>query len=391
MLTLIRGADVYAPEPIGRRDVLVAAGKILAIAETIRPPAGLEVDVVEASGKTLAPGFIDLHVHITGGGGEGGPATRCPEIQLGAIVGAGVTTVLGLLGTDDVSRRPETLLAKALGLEQEGVSAFVMSGSYAFPPAATVTGSLKKDIALIPNVVGVGEIAISDHRSAQPTYEDLVKTAAEARVGGLLGGKAGLVQLHMGDGPRAMQMLFRLVEETEIPIGQLLPTHVARAPHLFEDAVRFCRMGGNIDLTASEERRSAPRLDTADALRRLKAAGVSLDRVTISSDSNGSLPVFNDRHELVGMAVGDIQNLQREFRRLVLEDGFDAAEILRCLTLNPARRLKLEERKGRVAAGADADLILFAPGWQIDQVYARGRRMVAGGRVIVKGAFEKFE
>jgi beta-aspartyl-dipeptidase (metallo-type) len=391
MLTLIRGADVNAPEPIGRRDVLVAAGKILAIAETIQPPAGLEVDVVEASGKTLAPGFIDLHVHITGGGGEGGPATRCPEIQLGAIVGAGVTTVLGLLGTDDVSRRPETLLAKALGLEQEGVTAFVMSGSYAFPPAATITGSLKKDIALIPNVVGVGEIAISDHRSAQPTYEDLVKTAAEARVGGLLGGKAGLVQLHMGDGPRAMQMLFRLVEETEIPIGQLLPTHVARAPHLFEDAVRFCRMGGNIDLTASEERRSAPRLDTAEALRRLKAAGVSLDQVTISSDSNGSLPVFNDRHELVGMAVGDIHNLQLEFRRLVLEDGFDAAEILRCLTLNPARRLKLEERKGRVAAGADADLILFAPGWQIDSVYARGRKMVSGGRVIVKGTFEKFE
>jgi beta-aspartyl-dipeptidase (metallo-type) len=195
----------------------------------------------------------------------------------------------------------------------------------------------------------------------------------------------------MGDGPRGMQYLFRLVEETEIPIGQLLPTHVARAPHLFEDAVKFCRMGGNIDLTASAERRSAPRLDTAEALRRLKAAGVSLDQVTISSDSNGSLPVFNDRREVVGMAVGDIQDLQREFRRLVLEDGFDAAEILRCLTLNPARRLKVEGRKGRVAAGADADLILFAPGWQIDSVYARGRKMVSGGRVIVKGTFEKFE
>jgi len=249
MLTLIRGADVYAPAAIGRRDVLVAAGKILAIAETIQAPAGLDVDVVEAQGKILAPGFIDLHVHITGGGGEGGPSTRCPEIQLSSIVKAGVTTVLGLLGTDDVTRHPETLLAKALGLEHEGVTAFVMSGSYAFPPAATITGSLKKDIVLIPNVVGVGEIALSDHRSAQPTYEDLVKITAEARVAGLLGGKAGLVQLHMGDGPRGLQFLFRLVEETELPIGQLLPTHVARAPHLFEDAVKFCLMGGNIDLT----------------------------------------------------------------------------------------------------------------------------------------------
>ena len=387
MLTLIRGADVYAPAAIGRRDVLVAAGRILAIAEAIQPPAGLDVDVVEARGKILAPGFIDLHVHITGGGGEGGPSTRCPEIQLSSIVKAGVTTVLGVLGTDDVTRHPETLLAKALGLEHEGVTAFVMSGSYAFPPAATITGSLKKDIVLIPNVVGVGEIALSDHRSAQPTYDDLVKITAEARVAGLLGGKAGLVQLHMGDGPRGLQFLFRLVEETEIPIGQLLPTHVARAPHLFEDAVKFCLMGGNIDLTVPVERRP-PRLDIPQALRRLKAAGVSLDQVTLSSDSNGSMPGFNDRREMTGMAVGDIQTLQMEFRRLVVEDGFDAAEILRCFTLNPAVRLKLQNRKGQVAVGADADLILFGPGWQIDQVYAKGRKMVAGGRVLVKGTFE---
>ena len=115
---------------------------------------------------------------------------------------------------------------------------------------------------------------------------------------------------------------------------------------------------------------------------------MSFDQLTISSDSNGSLPVFNERREVVGMAVGDIQDLQREFRRLVLEDGFDAADILRCLTLNPARRLKVEGRKGRVAAGVDADLILYGPGWEIDQVFARGRKMVAGGQVLVKGTFE---
>jgi beta-aspartyl-dipeptidase (metallo-type) len=387
MFTLIRGADVYAPEAIGRRDVLIAAGKILALAENIQAPAGLEVDIVQAQGKILTPGFIDLHVHITGGGGEGGPATRCPEIQLSSIVKAGVTTVLGLLGTDDVTRHPETLLAKALGLEQEGVTAFIMSGSYAFPPAVTITGSLKKDIVLIPNVVGVGEIAISDHRSAQPTYEDLVKIAAEARVAGLLGGKAGLVQLHLGDGPRGLQLLFRLVEETEIPIGQLLPTHVTRAPHLFEDAIKFCLMGGNIDLTVYAERRP-PRMDIAHALRRLKAAGVSLDHVTFSSDSNGSMPVFNDQRELIGLAVGDINNLQIEFRRLVVEDGFDVSEILKCLTLNPAKRLKMQNQKGRVAVGADADVIVFRQGWQLDQVYAKGRKMVDAGEVLGKGTFE---
>jgi len=387
MFTLIRGARVLAPAELGRRDVLLAAGLIAKMAEKIEPPSGLEVEVVEAGDKILTPGFIDLHVHLIGGGGEGGPATRVPEIQLGQITAAGVTTVLGVLGTDDVTRRPETLLAKAQALEQEGISAYIMVGSYAFPPAATITGSLKKDIALIPQVVGVGEVAISDHRSAQPSYEDLVKLAAEARVGGLLGGKAGLVQLHMGSGKTGLSYLFRLIEETEIPIGQFLPTHVTREAELFRQAVRFAQQGGNLDITAAIEGLDMA-LSPAGALDQLRAAGVPLERVTFSSDSNGSLPRFDEKGNLLGLAVGRIDSLTAEFRRLILEHGLAPAEILKAFTLNPARRIKLDSRKGSLKEGKDADLILFDRDWSIDRVWARGRLMVAGGRAQVRGAFE---
>jgi len=386
MFTLIRGGKIYAPTEMGSLDLLIAANKIVKIADRIDLPQSFDVEVVEAEGKIVTPGFIDLHVHIIGGGGEGGPSTRVPEIQLSQITRAGVTTVLGVLGTDDVSRHPESLLTKAIGLEQEGISAYILVGSYQFPPV-TITGSVRRDIALIPKVIGVGEIAISDHRSSQPSFEDLAKVAAEARVGGMLGGKAGLVQLHIGGGVKGLEYLFRLVEETEIPIEQFLPTHITRSPAVFEQAIRFAQMGGNVDITASW-RRLTRRMSVGEAFRQLLSAQVPVEQITLSSDANGSMPVFDEKGSLIRLGVGDIQNLSREFRRLLTEEGFPVSDILRCITLNPAKRIKIDQYKGSLDEGKDADLIIFDPDWRINRVYSLGRRMVSKGKPMVKGTFE---
>jgi len=309
-----------------------------------------------------------------------------PEIRLSQITQAGVTTVLGVLGTDDVSRHPESLLAKALGLEQEGISAYIMTGSYQFPPV-TITGSVRKDIALIPHIIGVGEIAISDHRSSQPSFEDLAKVAAEARIGGMLGGKAGLVQLHIGEGMKRLEYLFRLVEETEIPIEQLFPTHITRSPAVFEQAIRFAKIGGNVDITASG-RRLPWRMRAGEAFRQLLSAQVSVEQITLSSDSNGSMPVFDEKGSLIQLAVGDIKSLYEEFRCLVSEEGLPVSDILKCITLNPAKRIKIDQYKGSLEEGKDADLIIFDTDWRIDRVYALGRLMVSGGKPMVRGTFE---
>src|SRR5512139_725146 len=210
LFTLIKEGTLYAPQNMGMKDILIVGRTIARIADHIDLPSDLPIRRISASGKVVTPGFVDLHVHLLGGGGEAGPRTRTPEITLSRITRAGVTTVIGLLGTDDVSRRPEALLAKAMQLEAEGVSAFIYSGSYQLPPA-TITGSIRKDLALIPKVVGVGEVAVSDHRSSQPSFEELCRIAAEARVGGMLGGKAGLVHLHMGSGRRGLDPILRIV------------------------------------------------------------------------------------------------------------------------------------------------------------------------------------
>ena len=386
MITLIRNGSLYAPDEMGKRDILVAAGKIIKIAEKIDVPQNLDVETVDAAGKIITPGFIDLHVHIIGGGGEGGPATRVPEIQLSRITRAGVTTVLGVLGTDDVTRHPESLLAKAMALEKEGITAYILIGSYQFPPA-TITGSVRKDIALIPHVLGVGEIALSDHRSSQPGFKDIAQLVAAARVGGMLGGKAGIVQIHMGSGQKGLEYLFRLVEKTEIPISQIFPTHITRSRALLEQSLRFAKMGGNVDITASG-RRLAWEMGAGEAIRQFISAGVSIEQITLSSDSNGSMPIFDENGSLVRLAVGDIENLLTEFRYLITEENFSVADILKCITLNPARRIGIDRQKGSLEEGKDADLVVFDRDWKIDRVYSLGRLMVTEGSVVVKGTFE---
>jgi beta-aspartyl-dipeptidase (metallo-type) len=385
MFTLITGGTVYAPEKMGPKDILIVGEVIVRIADRIHLPAEFKPRVLRAKGKTIVPGFVDLHVHLLGGGGEAGPWSRTPEITLTKITRAGVTTVVGLLGTDDVSRSPEALLAKAMQLEQEGISAYIYSGSYQLPPP-TITGSLRKDLALIPKVVGIGEIAVSDHRSSQPTVEELAHFAAEARVGGMLGGKAGLVHLHMGAGPRGLEPVIRIARETEIPIGQFLPTHVNRTPELMEQAIGFAKMGGHFDLTAGGNDAHF-RPTTAEAIRMALEAGVSIEQITLSSDSNGSMPIFDAKGHVVKLGVGDIQCLMDDWRLLV-GAGFSLEDSLKIVTSNPAKRTGLFKVKGSLAAGKDADLLILNRDLGIETVLAKGRVMVDRGKALVKGTFE---
>jgi len=385
MFTLIKAAQLFRPEAFGTGDILIAGKTIVRIARHIDLPKDFAAAVVSAEGKTVVPGFIDLHVHLLGGGGEGGFWSRTPEINLSRIARAGVTSVVGCLGTDDITRRPETLLAKAMQLEEEGISAYIYTGSYQFPPP-TITGSVRKDVALIPKVIGVGEIAISDHRSSQPSFEELSRVAAEARVGGMIGGKAGLVHLHVGSGAGMLDPLLRLVKETDIPIGQFLPTHITRTEPLLEEALAFAAMGGNIDFTVGAKDLGFAS-GVGKAVMNALSRGIPVDRITLSSDANGSLPLFDAAGNFIRLAVGDIANLFNEFRGIV-EDGLPMEDALKLVTENPARRVGIAKQKGRIAEGRDADLVILGPDLTIESVMAKGRLLVHNGEALVRGTFE---
>lgn len=385
MLTLIRNASVIAPEKLGRRDILTAGERIVAVADPGEISiSGVEVDEIDATGLVVLPGMVDSHVHLLGGGGEGGPATRGPEIRVEEIVGAGVTTVIGCLGTDGITRHQSSLMAKARGLEAEGVTAYVYVGSYELP-VQNMTGSVRSDLALLPSVLGAGEIAVSDHRSAQPTFDELARLAAECRVGGMLGGKPGILHLHLGDGPRGLELAFRVIHETEIPATQIIPTHCNRNPALLEEAFRFAGEGGRIDLTAGLGEHP-PSMSVESALRLAVEHGAPLDRISVSSDANGSLPVFDETGALTSLGVASQRALLERLAAIVRAGILELPEAAALFTANPATFYGLD-RKGRVAAGADADLVLLDRDLNLVHVLARGQRAVADGSTVLRGTF----
>ena len=390
MLKLIRGASIYAPEYLGIQDVLIADSRIFKIDRDIPAIDAYDVEVLDGTGKLLFPGFIDSHVHILGGGGEGSYHTRTPEIMLTDITLGGVTTVAGCLGTDGTTRNMASLLAKARGLEEEGISTYIYTGSYQVP-VRTLTDNIVDDLILIDKVVGCGEIAVSDHRSSQPTCEEFAHIVGDTRVGGILSGKAGLVNIHMGDGPRMLSYLRYVVEETEIPPSNMLPTHINRSTRLLKDGIDYAKsLGGYVDLTTSSDPDflEEDEVKASTGLRLMLEQGVPEDHITFSSDGQGSMPIFDRDGTFLGLGVGKVTSLYREVRDAILQEKVDITQALRPVTANPASLLKLES-KGLIAEGKDADLVLVNQDTlQINTVIAMGQLMVQDGVPIKKGTFQ---
>lgn len=390
MLKLIKGASVYAPEALGTQDVLIADSRILKIARDIPAADTYEVEVLDGKGKLLFPGFIDSHVHILGGGGEGSYHTRTPEIMLTDITLGGVTTVVGCLGTDGTTRNMASLLAKARGLEEEGISAYIYTGSYQVP-VRTLTENIADDLILIDKVIGCGEIAVSDHRSSQPTKEEFARIVGDTRVGGILSGKAGLVNIHMGDGTRMLSYLRYVIEETEIPPSNMLPTHINRSTRLLKDGIDYAKsLGGYVDLTTSSDPDylEEDEVKASTGLRLMLEQGVSEHQITFSSDGQGSMPIFDKDGVFLGLGVGKVTSLYREVRDAILTEKIEITQALKPVTSNPADLLKLNG-KGRIAPGKDADLVLVEESSLcIDTVLAKGQIMVQEGTACKKGTFE---
>lgn len=390
-MKLIKNIKVYAPAYLGIRDVFLAGGKICKIAEHIELPDVLEAEIIDGTGLLLLPGFIDSHVHILGGGGEGGFANRTPEATLSGLTRYGITTVVGCLGTDGIGRDMKSLIAKVKGLREQGISAYSYTGSYQVP-VRTLTGGLMEDIMMIDEIIGVGEIAISDHRSSQPTLDEFKRLCADIRVGGILSGKAGIVNIHLGDSPRCMDLINQVLDETEIPATQFLPTHVNRNAALFEEAIQYAKRGGTVDFTGNEDidywETICDEVRVCKGIRRMLDEGISSDLFTISSDGQGSLPVFNSAGEFQGMGMGQSSCLLKEVKECVEKENIPLEVAIKAITSNPARVLCLS-RKGRIEEGLDADLCLLTEDLHIDTVIAMGQTMVRGGTPIVKGPFEQ--
>jgi beta-aspartyl-dipeptidase (metallo-type) len=355
-MTLLKNADVYAPEHLGHQHILIGGGTILWMGtDDLSFPKYLGVEVIDLEGRRVIPGLIDGHCHITGGGGEAGPASKIAAPTAESYLKVGVTTVVGVLGTDDVTRSTAELVAAVRSLRAQGVNAYCHTGGYHLP-LTTLTGSVRSDIVNVDCIIGVGEVAISDHRSSQPTLQELLRIAADAHVAGLMTGKAGILHLHVGDGPRGLELIREALTVSEIPARVFNPTHVNRRKDLFHEAIALVKeFGCYIDITDFPVAEGEDAYSAADALEVYWESGAPLDRVTVSSDGGGCLPVFDADGRVVRMDVGDCSGLIRTVVELCRR-GQSAHRVLMPFT-SSARQLLRLDRAGAIRLGQRADLI----------------------------------
>jgi beta-aspartyl-dipeptidase (metallo-type) len=386
-MRLLRNANLYSPDALGIRHLLLGGGKILWMGEDLPVmPAALDVEEIDLEGARLIPGLVDGHVHVSGGGGEAGFATRVPAPMLSRYTSAGVTTVIGLLGTDDASRGTAELLAHIYALREQGMSAWGYCGGYHVPPT-TLTGSVRGDIAFAEPLIGIGELAISDHRSSQPTLDELLRLASEAHVSGLMTGKAGILHLHLGDGARGLDLIRQALDESELPPRVFQPTHINRRKALFVEALDLAKRGCHVDITAFPVEDGEDAWPAAEALIRYLDSGAPPDKVSISSDAGGCLPCFDADGRVCGMDVGHSGALLETLNQL-LARGLPLGRALPAFTSNPANLLRLAG-KGRIQTGADADLVALDDQGAAHHVWLGGQTHVQAGAVVRRGMFER--
>lgn len=361
IMMLIKSGFIYDPEKIEVNDILIS-NKIEKI--------GKDLDIkgipeLNANNLIIVPGFIDIHNHINGAGGEGGPNFRTIPLKSEELLRNGITTVVGLLGTDGYTRSLIDLLYHARKLNIQGVNAYIYTGAYQVP-GPTITGSVAKDIILIPEILGV-KIALSDHRSSYPSKTDLMKTVTEARVGGILSGKPGIVHVHMGDGKDYFNPILNLCEESDIPITQFVPTHIDRTEELLKEAVKFGRKKGYLDLTIDLGGEYPKTLKNS---KYLISQGVNIDNITFSTDGNGSLPIFDKDKNLLKVDVSPFDTILKLFRFVISYETDFVTDYLKMVSTNPGKRLNL--KKGRIKEGYDADLLMFNKDLDLIYVISNG-------------------
>lgn len=379
-MLLVKNTNLYSPEKLGLKDILISNGKIVAIEDKIEENS-LFNDFWDAQGAITTPGFIDQHIHVIGAGGKHGFSSMTPEIQMSELVKCGTTTVVGLLGTDGSTRSVKTLFSKIQALNQEGISAYMYTGYYGLDKVYLMS-SLQEDMIYIDKVIGC-KIALSDIRSSYPTALELLRLLRNVRVGGMLASKKGILHIHLGALSSKMDILFEIIENYEFPISHISPTHVGRTKELFEQAIQFAKMGGMIDITTGASKYTDPYKSVLYALEK----GVLIDNMTFSSDGNAGLDRLDDNGNLIGFKRAPFDKNLEEVINLVTIGGIPLEQAIKLITTNPAKNLGLKN-KGHAKVDYDADLCFFDSSFKLQTVISKGNFVLKDSDLIVKGSFE---
>ena len=377
MFKLIKNAKMLNNDIV---NILIINNKIIDISVNKRYENLIDnIEIIDAHGNYVIPSYIDNHEHIIGGGGEDGFISRIEEMSSIDLLKNGVTTVVGVLGTDTLTRSVENLLSKTKAFNNDDITAFCLTGGYQYP-SPTVTDSVGKDIVFINEIIGA-KIAISDHRCYNPNKDDLIKLLSEIRVAALLAKKVGILNVHVGWGKGNMNVLIDILNETNIPINIIRPTHITNNEVVFNQALDLTKKKGYMDITIDEDLKK-----NIYYLKRTLSSG-DIDYITMSTDANGSCPIWKDGIA-VGMKKSDNSLIHSLVKYLICCENFSVIDAIRYVTLNPSRALGLFN-KGKIAINYDADIIIMDDDYNIDTILSKGKTIVKDKMLIKRSYYSE--
>jgi dihydroorotase len=155
---LIKGGHVVSPDDglDGQFDIMVEDGVVRRIAPQLDAPAE---ETLDATGQIVAPGFIDLHVHLREPGGE---ISESLETGLAAAVAGGFTAVCSMPNTKPIIDRPELVRSQIEKAQRLGLARVL-------PVAAVSMGSQGESLTDFVSLVAAGAVAFSDDGRAVKT------------------------------------------------------------------------------------------------------------------------------------------------------------------------------------------------------------------------------
>ncbi len=378
-MKLVKNAKLYSAPKL--QDILLCGERIAAVGENISL-SGVDAEVIDAGGRLVTPGLIDLHVHTIGGGGQTGFSSLAPEVKVSSLVACGTTTVVGTLGTDGFVKQLPQLYAKTMSLRANKISAYMLTGFYGLP-TPTLTEGVAEDLIYIDPVIGC-KIALSDDRSSFPTEQDLLRIINQVRLGGFTSGKGGVMHIHLGAFAEGMEPLVEIARKYPTLISYISPTHTIRTEELFNQAIGFAKMGGMIDVSTGGTKFTEPYKAILYALEK----GAPVSSMTFSSDGNGGVRKIDPAKGIDTYTLAPLHLNLEQTVKLISEGGLAPVDAFKLLTENPARTMKLKT-KGFIKEGFDADLCIFNEGYKLSGVISRGEAMMLDGGMLRHGNFEQ--
>jgi N-acetylglucosamine-6-phosphate deacetylase len=371
---VLRGGRVVTPDGVRSDDVVVRAGRIASI-----EPRGEGAEVVELAGRWALPGFIDVHVH--GGGGAQCNTADAEDIRRVARFHAehGTTSLLATTVAAPVEElaaamrairaaaaAPSDGGAEVLGAHLEGP--FL---SPRWPGAMDSAHFLEPDRAVADRLLADGGVQMVTLAPELPGAIELVRALAQAGVIVSLGhtdASYAQVAEAVGAGARSVTHAFNAMR----PLHHRKPGVLGAALHLDALTCEVICDGVHVDPAVVR------------LLQRAKGAG----RTTLVTDAIEAAGLPDGDYHLgqrpisvrAGRATlpdsetiaGSTLTMDRALRNVVAFCDVDIEAAARMASTTPAQLLGIDDRKGIVAPGRDADLVVLDPDLTLAGVLIRG-------------------